>query len=540
MKSSALQVLDRVPMGQQVVLDMNDPDIFAFVRKSYDRAGLGHERCPGLHQKLRELHESRENPSMPPPSAMAAALQDDGWQTGAQVSGIGKTATGGAASTGFVTFVDNVSTCMSVMQVFKAGDMDNVLASGQSNGFGNVATLQMITAAADAKPLPDSAIVNVLYTYQKTVGGPVSVVSYQVPYANLAQLNAPTVTQPVTTAAHAANAMIKVGLGRGPVGQNKDDVDYWFWQGTGNTTYAVPFVGSVAFTDNIKTPLTVGTNFFPSFSLTRTDGGYKLLSGTDLDNAIAGFAANGKTLSWSLPATADPATCKPILFGALNWQVESNVYFSAQFPVNLTNGQLAYAAVVSADTQPTTTVGITYIKPIWFVYHCVAPGTLITLGDGSTLPIEKITSAHAVRIDASGVSLAVRGNSVAPHKGVAYRMTTKGGRNLVMSHGHLVITAQGPVAAQDLHKGEQVLTLDGYDEITDLTSFAYDGLLYNLAVGDPNAENGNSLYANGILIGDMRMQADHRRAQSRCLKTLLSKIDPVFHQDCINHLAMGA
>jgi hypothetical protein len=539
MNSTTPHVLQQMPMGQQVTLDMNDPAVFEFVSKSYDRAGLGHERCPGLHRKLREAHESAERLIAPEPSAAALALQDDGWRTGAQVSAIGKTTAGDAASTGIVTFVENVATCFSLQQVLSVDNPDDVLAAGTKNGFGTVGTLQLVTAAANAKPLPDNVIVNILFTYQQRVGEPLTTVSYQVPYSQLAQLNAPTVTQPITTAPHAGNAMIKIGLGRGPIGQKKDDVDYWFWQGTSDTTYAVPFVGNVAFTTNIATPLTVGTNFFPRFALTRMDGGFKLLAGADLDNAIAGFSVSGATLSWNLPANTDPATSKPILFGRLNWQVQSNVYFDAQFPVTLTNGTLGYAAVVSNDQQPLTTQGITYIKPIWFMYHCVAPGTLVILHDGSTLPIEQITGAHSVRIDASGASMAVTANTVAPHKGKAYRMTTKNGRALVMSHGHLVITPLGPVAAQDLYQGEQILAVDGHDEISDLVSFDYDGLLYNLGVGDPNAENGNTLYANGILIGDMRMQGNHRRTQSRSVKVLLSKIDPVFHEDCLNDLALS-
>lgn len=539
MNSTTPHVLQQMPMGQQVTLDLNDPAVFEFVTKSYDRAGLGRERCPGLHRKLREAHESAERLMAPEPSAAAVALQDDGWQTGAHVSAIGKTNAGGAASAGVVTFVENVATCFSVLQVLSVTNPDDVLAAGTQNGFGTVATLQLVTAAADAKPLPDDVVVNVLYTYQQQVGSPLTTVNYQVPYSALAQLNAPNVTQPVTTPAHAANAMIKIGLGRGPVGQNKDDVDYWFWQGTSDTTYAVPFVGNVAFAINIATPLKVSTSFFPRFALTRKDGGYKVLAGADLDNAVAGFSASGATLSWNLPATTDPATCKPILFGPLNWQVESNVYFDAQFPVLLTNGTLGYAAVVSNDQQPPTTQGITYIKPIWFVYHCVAPGTLVILHDGSTLPIEEITGAHSVRIDASGASMAVTANTVAPHRGKAYRMTTRNGRALVMSHGHLVITPHGPVTAQDLYRGEQILAVDGYDEISELVSFDYDGLLYNLGVGDPNAENGNTLYANGVLIGDMRMQGNHRRMQSRSVEILLSKIDPVFHEDCLNDLALS-
>jgi hypothetical protein len=372
-------------------------------------------------------------------------------------------------------------------------------------------------------------------------------VSYQTTYSSLANatFNAPIVTQPVTKVAHNANPEIKIGLGRGPFTRDQDDVDYWFWQGEDNTTYAVPFVGTVSFPVAIVTPLvavstpTVKANFFPKFTLTKKDGGYKVLSGLDLDNAIAAFSVSGNNLSWSMPATVDPGTTKPIIFGPLDWQVEQNVYFTAIFPVTLKDTTLGFAAVASADTPlPPDTNGIKYIKPIWLVYHCVLPGTMITLDDGTTLPIEKITSNHAVQIDESGASLAIRGNSIARHNGPVFRLTTRR-REIVVSYGHVILSPDGPVAAHDLRSGEQIQTLDGPDEIVAIKTEPYHGLMYNLEINDPKSENGSTLYANGIRVGDMRMQASHRRLQQRSQKWLLSKVDPIFHQDCINHLALS-
>jgi hypothetical protein len=534
-KSAMEYAINAIPVGRQVVLDMSNPIIFDFVQESYDRAGLGHERYPGLHRAFHDLRANRGRQiQQQPPTMLEASLLDDGWQTGAQMTGIARTAArGDAASTGYVTFVGGVATCLSVIQVL---ENDDILATGGGTGFSDATTILLKTSAVDAKPLPEEKplMVNILYTYQKVVGGPVSVVNYQVPQSALGALQMPTVTQPIVKPAHAANAMIKIGLGRGPAGQNKDDVDYWFWQGTNDTSYAVPFVGNVTFSANIRTPLTAGTNFFPDFSLVRTDGGYKKLSGAPLDAAIAAFAANGAALNWSMPATDDPNTSKPINFGQLNWQVESNVYFNAQFPVTLTNNVLAYAAVVSADQQPVNDQGITYIKPLWFVYHCVAAGTQITLADGSTSPVEKITSSNSVQIDTSGKSLKVRGNTVARHRGIVYRLGTKSGRSLVMSYGHVILTNEGPVAAQDLQLGQMVQTLEGTEPITGLESFERDEMLFNMELDTGDATDGASLFANGIRVGDTVMQANYRRNRRRNLDVVLSRIDPMFHQDCIN------
>ncbi|WP_193188885.1 Hint domain-containing protein [Nisaea sediminum] len=546
MASAIDRVLAKSPEREQVALDVTDGAVLEFLQDSYARAGLGPERAPGLHRKLQEQHEldpkelAAAEKKATAPTATMKALDDDGWESGAVDGGVGKTSSGGyATSTGFVTFVGGVSSAYSVIQVIAPTENNKVLASGQNAGFDGATTVPLMTNATGAQPMQNDVKVNIIYSYQVVPGAPLQHKSYQTTVNALGGFEKPTVDQPKQTAAHVGNSAIKIGLGRGPIGQNKADVDYWFWQGTNDTTYAVPFVGNVNFPQNVDTPLTVGTNFFPEFTLTRTDGGYKKLMGQGLTNAVNGFSVSGQTLSWRLPATNEAATTNPIVFGALNWQTESNVFLTAQFPATLADGTLGFAAVVSTDQTPPETIGTAYIKPIWFVYHCVAPGTLVTLDDGTTAKIEDISVGRKVRVGADGRALPVLANAVAPHRGEAFRLKTSAGRELTMSFGHLVLTPFGPLRAQDLVTGGEVLTEKGTEKIVSIEEIFYDGLFYNLEIDDPEADGGSTLFANGVQIGDMRMQADHRRSPYRDVKASLSRIDPDFHQDFLNHLSLA-
>ncbi len=150
MTSAVDYVMKNMPDGEQVSLDMTDHAVLDFVQESYDRVGLGPEHRPGLHKKIKEQHEMREDvPAPAAPTATETALADDGWKTGAQVAGIGKLASGSdAAASGFVSFIGGVSTCTPVIQVLAPKEGYNILAAGSNSDYGNVGHYQPHPIAA--------------------------------------------------------------------------------------------------------------------------------------------------------------------------------------------------------------------------------------------------------------------------------------------------------------------------------------------------------------------------------------------------------
>jgi len=142
-----------------------------------------------------------------------------------------------------------------------------------------------------------------------------------------------------------------------------------------------------------------------------------------------------------------------------------------------------------------------------FIRHCLAKGTLVTMADGTTLPIEQLNNTHTV-LSGEFATLPVRATSQAPAS-LDETLTIAGasGHLLTLSDGCVVWTSAEPLQAGELKIGDTIITLKGTDTISSIERRAYNGILYNLHLSNgeqpgPMSVSGTNFFANGILVGD--------------------------------------
>jgi hypothetical protein len=304
---------------------------------------------------------------------------------------------------------------------------------------------------------------------------------------------------------------IVIGLARGYNSSgNNTDVDYWFWRKEWEKTeLLVPLVGSIQFAYDLAQESE--SNPILRFVLARRDGG---MSPIELDQDLKKYRERFKIdpidktkLNFSLEAGQDTEE-HAINFGKSPWVADTSTLFTAQITVSFQNKDFgtATATIMSADgPEQNAADGVTYIKPIVYVWHCLVAGTQITLGDGSTKAVEELESGDEVRTQDHG-SRKVLATLAQPHWGSVYVLKLASGKSLTCSGTHPIIAPAGPVAASSLTVGAQIQTAAGLDTVSAISTEQQDGKgLFNLWL-DPAGGGSTTMLADGIWVGDYQMQ----------------------------------
>lgn len=530
-------VASLAPPRTRVRLDLSDDRQYEHAVAMHTLAGQTPEEFPGLHKALAQARDTHLAEGPPPLSVS----DDEGFTTGAVVSEITRVVdTQNAGAAGFSSVLGGSPVLLNALIV--KDQNANVLATGQSSQFGDGTYLGVTTGTASALPIAPSMTGILMYSYQGPQGGGlitehVTVATSSVPTAD------PVITQPVKRAG-TPGPQLRVGLGRGNGATN--DVDYWFWQGQQSTTYALPLWTTMSFDGTVATP--VSTNVLVAGYLGRGSsapdpdpgpkGGVLQISPAQVTNILNSTQASGPQLTVTMPAatsSTDPGN--PIVWIPAPWDTSELTYFYLQLTVNLQGQPLpAIAQIMSSDQGDVDPLdGLATIPPVQFVFHCLAEGTAITLADGGTKAIEDLTAEDLVRRpdgDTPVVST-VLGN----HAGEVVRLRA-GERDLLLSHGHLVLTPKGVVPAYELAAGDEVVLEDGPATLDHAGVEAFDGLLANASLSAPDEPADaahNVMIANGFVVGDYELQVQHARQRRNDPERILSTLDPVFHEDFRRH-----
>lgn len=152
-------------------------------------------------------------------------------------------------------------------------------------------------------------------------------------------------------------------------------------------------------------------------------------------------------------------------------------------------------------------------KPyLTFQWGCLAPDTEIRMADGTLQLIQDIRSDQMVQANNALDLLSVAGVMTGVESHPLMYVEDENGHRLRMTMGHPVpLVNGGVVAARDLKVGDLVWTEKGVAALTVVEHQAYEGEVFNLSLGSDAelAEIGESkttMFANGILVGDARMQ----------------------------------
>lgn len=544
-QADAAYVEGLAPPKTRIRLDLSDDRQYRHAVAMHVLGGQTPEEFPGLHAALAQAREAHIALGGPPPLSVA---DDAGFETGGVISDI--TTQAGTVTTGSTAFSSVLGGAPMLSNVLVVKDQNAVLlANGSSAVYGDGSFLPVATNPTTARPIAAHMTGTLQYSYQPGIGQPIVVENVYV-HRDQGPLADPVVQQPVKRAG-TPGPQLRIGLGRGNGATN--DVDYWFWQGQTSLIYAVPLVGYADFDGTIATPLS--TNLTVAGYLARANstpapdpgpkGGILEISAAQITNVINSCQPSGGQLTYTLPAaTSVTNPGNPITWVPAPWDTSELTYFMIQFTVNLVGQQQpAVASIMSSSTPDTDPLdGMTTIPPIQFVFHCLAAGTQITLADGSSKAIEDLTSEDSV-LGGDGSAVAVVATMLGHHKGEVLRLAIDGDRELVLSHNHLVLTADGPVPAGELSVGDQLLVEGGQATLRSVTSEEYDGLLANASLvlsGEPADPARESLLANGVRVGDYELQVQVAEARRNDPERILAALDPLFHEDYRRHLARTA
>lgn len=466
---------------------------------------------------------------------------------------IGKNANGLATSTSCVS-VPGLPMMTGVVTLVLNADTDEVLASGSATTLGEGLT-QVSTNPSTAQPASArETALTIYYTIDQQGSTPhfgaikrtvtlVAAAPQAKPMllgamklgATLPEIDAPRILI-------SGHTLIRIGLARDGQGQNPD-CDYSFTAQAGSNTpnLLVPFAGSYALPANItgvppqggQIPgLEIDTKLFVPLSQSVMS---TLI--TPMDQVLAGCTVQGgapNVIHWSFPAS-NPVN--PLAYTPAVGAQDSKSVFYFQFSVPCDDPQSPCVFTICSVDMPDPSTQCFQIPDLQFTWHCVAEGTLVTLADGSKLPIEQAT--NQVRAgNGVGGSLAVEATWKGQHEGDAIKLTTANGHSLTLTQQHVVQSSEGLIAAEHLAPGHKVLTEDhGYVALTQVEKVPAKGYFWNLFLGDADDRAagrgmGPSCYvANGIVVGDFQAQGAQYRATRQSLDYMIAHVPAEFHKD---------
>jgi len=151
-------------------------------------------------------------------------------------------------------------------------------------------------------------------------------------------------------------------------------------------------------------------------------------------------------------------------------------------------------------------------EKIDFRNSCLAEGTLVTLGSGKAIAVEKIAVGDKVVSDDQGrlmtVTSIARGHEPFP----MVRIQDERGQRVMVTETHPMLKDTGTVvAAKKLIVGDRVMTRQGATKLVAVERVKYTGQVFNFALGTADElaavePDHSTLFANGFLVGDNVMQ----------------------------------
>ncbi|MCW3085515.1 MAG: hypothetical protein JWP12_2881 [Bacteroidetes bacterium] len=433
-----------------------------------------------------------------------------------------------------------------------------LLASGNNsdvqNGFLNCAT-QPETAA----PVAGGKKLSVLYLGHTTdESGNTRLYSY----ADTAMATDTAIQCTVTAPASATNDPIQIAVGRTTANPPPAGTDYIYYESAnepGTSAYLIaPFVGSVALAGSIDLPGLTAADVSSSIFVTYTSGppveSTLDAAFTTPAKVVAAFSVGSapNILQWNFPYDGPNngyTTTNSIVYqnnASLNSQLYSCFLFSFN-SIPLQGGAVAPPFYVcSMNTPGEPSLNCTQIKNLTYYYHCLAKGTLVTLEDGSTMPIEKVTERVRVKTGVDGKGLAVYATVLGRHasdpaKGSneIRRVTTANGKSIVVTESHMLyMSADKSRMVMHLAVGDSIITDEGASTIKSIEAIAYDDMFYGLEIGSSEEKkqkgfpaNNVGFYAGGILCADEQTMRVHSRADFQDLEYMLPRINAALKHD---------
>lgn len=432
-----------------------------------------------------------------------------------------------------------------------------LLAHGQNSAVAN-GFLDCPTRSASAQTAPGALdVLHVACMIDRNSKQRFMALADTVMVGNGIQANVPVPTFSPKLPAH-PNIEIAVGRKTGFFNKNSDYI-YVNPVNVVSPYLICPFEGSVSLAANIDGGAITAGSFKTNIIKQNADASTYLIprakqytTDAKLKNA---FTANGNKLSWKFPFDGYVDQNNPgvsydktssLVYDQSNLTSEKITYFFFSFDIPMQQGPNAVFYVCSKSSPEKKSKNCTQIENLMFWWHCAKEGTLVTLEDGSQVPIETIHDDQRVKT-AQGGALAVVGTRHGLHQSKAgdvgpqavFELRTECGRTLNASGCHMLKLAGGGYRRIcDISTDDELITENGPSKVSQVVSIDSDDVYYSLGIGshaeaqsDAFAHNDNTYFTNGIASADHETMIHHRDLVHEDLDFILPRISPELHVD---------
>lgn len=535
--------------GTAVEFDLSDPIQYRHFMRQWELGGATAKLYPELFKSFEETRQKHQARRVAANAAKPLNLERDitPMSTPAQpivplnyLSGFGPAAPGTYA----VTAVTSVPGTMQVPGTVTATTVG--LYDSNNNPLGPATTVeqygngaQMRNPTSAPAPVSGDVIAQGSYFYKTVVNGVI------VPHAGGMSVRSAQSTSGQYTMTHLSpidvngNGTIKICIVR-----NDGDCDYRSLQVGGQFIVQFPIQDTLSIPDTLQSIANQQAGGWVQITVSQPDagsgGGCTLPANFNFWN---GATIIGKKITWNFnPGPfSNPGGASVPCFPS-----NTNVVYDLQVYVLGTNGGVTsgYFGEVKTTTNPPPPPppGSAYLVPMVVAYGCVAEGSLVTMADGSTKAIEHVQLGDLVRPAAGVAPLRVLHRTDGVEREPMVRLVTARGQRLLLTATHPVMTTRGVLMARDVRAGMTVATVDGPVAVTRALHERFAGKVWNLEVVGTNAafvptETNTTFIANGLVVGDSRMQQQIERTERERIAAASRYIAPEWRVDARNYEA---
>lgn len=546
-------ILGQIPAGPSAgfatYLDLGKQEDYDYVIAQLGAVGISQSEYPKLYESLQTaqgLYAKAKSLGIQIPVAVIAGVSQN-LQPINVLTSEEKEKTFEATAT--TSIPGNPFAVLNTVGIYPAPGSGVVAAPKGSIKIGSAATLNTVaTSARPATAAQYNANGIFSYVYPASVLGtigmqqlglqrndPVAVAgvlnaTFGVPGADSQTAGGGTTIQNIAPTNVNKNNYIKICIARAG-----GDCDYNYGKTDGQFILQVPLNAIVTFPQPVKVDPNTGrpadAQYSVAFWYPQVGGGCPMPNTTFADR----LSVSNAVLSWNIPV-AQFGTLSSTTGCKVPYGVTVDATFQITMYVQGINGQMMPARITSeqglkiADTER--------IPRTEFVYGCLPVGTRVTLADGKSKPIEALR--HGDRVKSGTRVLTVDNYMTGDEDRPLRRIITENRTSARMTEMHPVPTRDGVKLAKDLTTGDFVTTIDGPSRIVRIEIVPYRGEVRNLDVGLRDTELpstdivNRTFFADGILVGDGRMQAHYSRAKTELPAAVLSRLPPEWRVDFYN------
>ncbi len=324
---------------------------------------------------------------------------------------------------------------------------------------------------------------------------------------------AATTDEPVTIV-NDAPKYTRAGVTTGPIvacmfrnSGNKGDCDYW--QPNAHEII-LPVQGSMAYNNPVVMQNGVPQMGQLLFNLVHpTEGGGCVFPGLTAD----AFFPNATYTPNATSPTKIAWNQNPQDFGAAQACMPSGTMalftFAMTVNINVNGTVTPVLGAITSSGASAANDNVTQIPQIDILWGCLVEGAMVETVDGPKRVEDIVAQKDRVITDRHGGSTLVTGTVHGEEEDVI-RIVTESRKTILLTRNHPVMTAGLRIKlAREISIGDGVMTRDGLETVTELRRERHRGKVYNLVL-EPKDEvtkaQGSLLFADGIMVGDNRMQ----------------------------------